>query len=148
MDPREHIRDHRQMPPLTLAPTDFRKAAADLHLTQMLIKVPQLPHWDIEVENLKGITCGNVYDAIYETLNLRLTEEEQEEYIPSSRRRIIERAFKKRCDDLYRADRFAEERGLLRVDLLEGQREFMGLLRPPEGGDYWVLQLGLPAKRS
>lgn len=113
-------------------------------LTEMTIRCSQLPHWDIIVQNDEGVKCRDVFEAIHRSLTLRLTSQEQQKHIKAQDRSKVEEAFQKRCRDIPLQKNVALREGFLRVDLLKGQRIFMGLTRPPDGGDYWWLHLGLP----
>lgn len=140
------VRDHTRLPPVALHPADTDKWAATHGggLTQMIIKCQHLPHWDIVVQNDQGIKCRDIFEAIHRNLNLRLTEYEKSSYVEEPRRRKVQAAFEKRCRDVPMLDHVARREGLLRVDLLEGKRIFMGLTRPQDGGEYWWLNLGMP----
>jgi len=141
------IRDHTRMPPVALHPSDTDKWATfplQDGLTQMIIKCRHLPHWDIVVQNDQGVKCRDVFEAIHRSLNLRLTDYEKNTYIEEHRQKKVQAAFERRCRDVPMLDHVARREGLLRVDLLEGKRIFMGLTRPPDGGEYWWLHLGMP----
>ncbi|KAI0695293.1 hypothetical protein BC835DRAFT_1306059 [Cytidiella melzeri] len=145
--PPDLIRDHTRMPPIAIHPSDTDKWATfplQEGLTQLIIKCALLPHWDIVVQNDQGIKCCDVFQAIHRSLNLRLTEYEKRSYIKEQEKTRVQEAFEKRCRDVPMLDHVARREGLLRVDLLKGQRIFMGLTRPPDGGEFWWLHLGLP----
>lgn len=147
--PPDLIRDHTRLPPVALAPSDTEKwATSPLSdsgtLTLMIVKCKLLPQWDIVVQNDQGIRCRDVFLAIHRSLNLRLTEYEKRAYVSEEERKEVEEAFGKRCRDVPMLDHVARREGLLRVDLLKGQRIFMGLTRPPDGGEFWWLHLGFP----
>jgi hypothetical protein len=134
------------MPPVALHPSETEKWATCLQesLTQMVIKCRLLPHWDIVVQNDQGVRCHDVFEAIHRSLNLRLTDYEKRSYIEERERAQVHEAFEKRCRDVPMLDHVARREGLLRVDLLKNQRIFMGLTRPPDGGEFWWLHVGLP----
>ncbi|KAI0086948.1 hypothetical protein BDY19DRAFT_995381 [Irpex rosettiformis] len=143
--PPDLIRDHTRLPPVALHPSDTDKwATSQDGLTQMIIKCSLLPQWDVVVQNDQGVRCRDVFEAIHRSLNLRLTEYEKRSLIHDHERTKVQESFEKRCRDVPMLDHVARREGLLRVDLLKGQRIFMGLTRPPDGGEYWWLHLGLP----
>ncbi|KAF7791462.1 hypothetical protein EIP86_002478 [Pleurotus ostreatoroseus] len=141
------IRDHTRMPPLAIGSTDLDKPAVNLFTTEMIIRCRQLPQWDIVARNPSGVTCGDVFHAIHNTLCTPLTDREQHKYVTDeSRERVLE-AFDKRCRDTPELDEYTRQRGMMRVDLLQGKRIFIGLSCPP-GSDVWTLDLGHPHRRT
>lgn len=107
-----------------------------------------LPHWDIVIKQSSGITCRDVFQAIHDSLNTRLTDSERELYVTEQRLAGVQKAFDKRCRDAPELDEYVRRRGMMRVDLLEGKRIFMGLCRLPDNDDCWVLYLGNPQLRA
>ncbi|KAJ3551127.1 hypothetical protein NM688_g4906 [Phlebia brevispora] len=130
------------MPPLALGSADLDKAAANIKLTEMTIRCRQLPHWDIIVHNPSGVTCGDVFHAVHDTLCTPLTDRECKKYVTEDCRDKVLEAFEKRCRDTPGLDEYTRLRGVTRVDLLEGRRIFVGLSCPIEAGsDFWMLDL-------
>lgn len=138
---------------LHVSQTDKQKPAAVPMQTEMVITYPALPFWDIEVASPKGISCEDVWRAIYETFNRALTPAERELYVLSDRerKRRCEQAFERRCERAAALPAWERKQGLKRVDLLEGVTLFKGLKSPPgrvgsDGslklGKKWVLELG------
>lgn len=139
-----------------VTPTDLDKAASDCSLTSMLITFKGGPFsWEVHVKNALGITCRNVFDAIYDTFNESLTIEEWK-MIPRNKQSVYMEAWERRCmvKEKYqfvsveawrryymsqgkRAEQYQYPR---RVDVLEQHTIFQGLTQPKPGGD-WVLNL-------
>ena len=141
-----NMRDITRSPPLALGSSDLDKSAAKTSLTRMVIQCRQLPHWEIVVNKASGILCRDVYQAIHDSMCTRLTERERNLYVTDRRRDRIQAAFEERCRDSVDLDEVARRRGMMRVDLLEGARIFMGLVRPPDSDEYWLLNMGVPGE--
>ncbi|PSR72297.1 hypothetical protein PHLCEN_2v11889 [Hermanssonia centrifuga] len=135
------------MPPLALSNSDLDKPAANTALTRMTIQCRLLPYWEIIVENPAGITCRDIFCTIHDSLHTTLTDAERDIYVTDRRRAKVQEAFTKRCRDTPELDEYTRQRGMMRVDLLEGKRIFMGLSRPPDEGEFWVLDMGAPLSR-
>ncbi|KAI6108531.1 hypothetical protein EV401DRAFT_2076829 [Pisolithus croceorrhizus] len=130
-------RDHRRK----LADSDFDKLAAHRHLTKMSINFNSGPfEWEVNVKNSRGITCRDVFEAIYETFNEQLTPYEKR-LIPPHLRQECEEAFKLRCKVVPGLELVEFRQGLKRVDVLWHGTIFLGLTRPKSDGD-WILNLG------
>ena len=141
--PVNEIRKYTDGTPLALGARDFDKPAVEgLQLARMTIRCSQLRHWDIFVRNPRGITCGNVFEAIHELLNTPLTDAERELYVTDRRRARVEEAFAKRCKDAPGLDEYVRKQGLKRIDLLQGKRIFAGLsLARDDRCDLWEMVL-------
>lgn len=137
---------------LHLSQTDMEKPAAVPMQTEMIITYPPLPFWEIEVSSSKGLSCMDVWRAIYETFNRPLTPAEKELYVMSDRERKkrCQAAFERRCELVAALPAWERKQGLKRVDLLEGKTFFKGLRLPARTGydgslkpeKKWVLELG------
>jgi len=140
------VRDSSTVPRQPLSDTDLNKRAANISLTQMTIICTQLPHWHVTVENSAGITCRDVFEGIQKTFHVALTDAEREEHVPKKRRVKCDEEFKRRCKANPGLTEYNSKKGMMRVDLLEGKRIFMGLKRPQDGTEaHWVLEFGLPS---
>lgn len=129
--------------PLALGARDLDKPAVEgQHLTRMTIRCAQLRHWNIIVKNSRGVTCGDVFDAIHDALNTPLTAAERELYVDERKRARIEEAFAQRCHDAPGLDEYVRKEGLKRVDLLQGKRMFAGLsLSRDDRCDLWEMSI-------
>lgn len=126
-----------------LTSADLAKPAANGSLTKMLISYEGGPFsWEVDVKNSRGITCGDVFDAIYNTFNEQLTPYERK-LIPRSERQECEAAFRLRCKLAAGLSEVEHALGWKRVDVLRHGTIFLGLTQPNSGGD-WVLHLGKP----
>ncbi|EKM56020.1 uncharacterized protein PHACADRAFT_257036 [Phanerochaete carnosa HHB-10118-sp] len=128
---------------------DFCKAAVEgVRLTRMTLRCAQLRHWpDIVVWNPKGVTCGDVFDAVYDMLHTPLTERECARLLEGeeTRRRVVE-AFAQRCRDAPLLDEYVRQQGLRRIDVLEGKRVFAGMqLVSGDRCDLWQMSFESPA---
>lgn len=135
------------MPPLALGSTDLDKSAVNISMTEMIIRCNQLPHWEIVARNPSGVTCGDVFQAIHDTLCTPLTDRERGKFVTDECQERVLEAFEKRCRDTPELDEYTRRRGMMRVDLLQGKRIFIGLSYPP-GSDVWALDLGHPHRRT
>jgi len=102
-------------------PADMIRTPASTHctLTEMRITLDQeeFERWTIKVKRKEGIRCLDVFEAIYKTLQHRLTDEDVRAFgLPD----------------------YNKLRGMRRVDLLRGRRFFRGL---KQSGDDWILLL-------
>ena len=119
---------HNEMEPFTQSDRD-KPALADARITAMTIICPQLaPYgWQLNVEKTGGITCGDVLEKLYASMNTALAPEELEQYVAGKDRVLIEDAFAERCEIL--AARGKDVGGEVKrwIDLLHGRRIFGGL---------------------
>lgn len=127
---------------------DFCKPAVEgVRLTRMTLRCAQLRHWpDIVVWNPKGVTCGDVFDAVYDMLHTPLTELECARLLDGdeTRRRVGE-AFAQRCRDAPLLDEYVRQQGLRRIDVLEGKRVFAGMqLATGDRCDLWQMSFEGP----
>ncbi|KIK24602.1 hypothetical protein PISMIDRAFT_678219 [Pisolithus microcarpus 441] len=126
---------------LKVADSDLDKPAANRPLTKMSINFNWGPfEWEVNVKNSRGITCRDVFEAIYETFNEQLTPYEKR-LIPSHLRQECEEAFKLRCKVVPGLEQVEFRQGLKRVDVLRHATIFLGLTQPKSDGD-WILNLG------
>ena len=124
-----------------LTEAELIKAAADFTMTTMLISFEKSPFsWEVDVRNARGITCRDVFEAIYKTFDEQLTPDERR-LVPD--RRAVEDAFKLRCRLTLGLPEVERSLGWKRVDVLLHRTVFLGLAQPKSEGDY-VLNLGLP----
>ncbi|KZT33303.1 hypothetical protein SISSUDRAFT_1037131 [Sistotremastrum suecicum HHB10207 ss-3] len=119
--------------PATIPPTPHLRIACEL--------VP----WTIEVSNTQsvtGVTCANVFEAIYSTLRHRIHPDEWERISPKQREKVSE-AYYRRCSrTMVRSEKEEQSRGVRRVDWLLKQTKFIGLSPSFEAKETWVLTLG------
>jgi hypothetical protein len=95
--------------------------------------------WKIVVQKSKGITCEDVFQAIYDAYDVPLTEKDLADYDP----KLIqwcEKAFKKRCEAVPRLSEREKRIGMKRVDLLNNRTYFHGLTKADADGP-WRLEL-------
>lgn len=102
-------------------PHDLIRLPASTHctLTEMRIYLDreEFKCWPIRVKRKEGVRCLDVYEAIYKTLQHRLTDEDVRAFgLPD----------------------YNMQHGMRRVDLLRGRRFFRGL---QQSGDDWILLL-------
>lgn len=106
-------------------------------VTNMLIYFvsPHLVGWPVPVRRDEGIRCIDIFQAIYEKLQGRLTSEDRRRYGEEYIRRCRP-AFEQRCREDPGLPEYNERQGMRRVDLLRGRTVFKGLKR---SGADWVL---------
>lgn len=102
-------------------------------VSRMVITIPELPAWSIEVVNLRGVTVNNVLAMIREMLNRSVASHEMQR---SSR--MVNAAM-----DSFRARSRADPRehpqGVKCVDFLGPKVFFAGLARARDGSDSWEI---------
>ncbi|KAJ7583456.1 hypothetical protein C8J56DRAFT_210192 [Mycena floridula] len=103
-------------------------------VTKMVIVCRELSRWPVRVERREGIRCIDVFIAIYETFQKPLTSTERREL--NSNSSSCQRHFEQRCRDSPGITEVNLRQGLLRIDLLRGQRIFRGIR---QAGADWVL---------
>ena len=124
-----------------LSDADLDKPAVDGDLTKMQINFELGPfEWEVHVKNSRGITCRDVFEAVYETFDEQLTRYEIKQIPPHQTKEIAE-AFKLRCKVKPGLAEVEFRQGLKRVDVLQHGTIFLGLTQPKMGGD-WILNLG------
>lgn len=122
-----------------LSEAQLNKPAANGTMTKMLITFERKPFsWEVDVKNAHGISCRDVFEAIYKAFNEQLTLEEQRLVRD---RRAVEEAFRLRCKLAPGLPEVERSFGWKRVDVLCHQTVFLGLTQPKSGSD-WVLNLG------
>lgn len=118
---------------------DERELPASTHctLTNMVIYFvsPYLVGWPIPIRRDEGIRCIDVFQAIYDKLQGRLTSEDYRRYGEEYIRRC-KPAFLQRCREDPGLPDYNERQGMRRVDLLRGKTIFKGL---KQSGPHWVL---------
>lgn len=94
-------------------------ASTHCTLTEMRLTLDQeeFKCWPIKVKRKEGIRCLDVFEAIYKTLQHRLTDEDVRTFGLSD---------------------YNKQYGMRRVDLLRGRRFFRGIV---QSGDDWILRL-------
>lgn len=107
-------------------------------VTKMTIICPPLASWPIKVRHRDGISCFDVFCAIYDTFHERLTEEELAIIPHSFFDEKFMRAFRLRCYESPGLTEYNARQGPLRVDLLKGKRIFQGIER---SGADWELSI-------
>jgi len=126
-----------------LSAIELGKPAADFVMTKMLITFEESPFsWEVDVKNSRGITCRDVFEAIYKSFNEQLTLEERRLVRD---RRAVEDAFRLRCKLAPGLPEVERTLGWKRVDILLHHTVFLGLTQPKSGSD-WVLNLGSPPR--
>lgn len=95
--------------------------------------------WKIVVKKRKGITCEDVFQAIYDTYDKPLTDVDRANSDPKLLKKC-EGAFKRRCDAVPRLSERERRIGMKRVDLLNGKTFFHGLTKP-DVDSHWKLEL-------
>ncbi|CAL1712221.1 unnamed protein product [Somion occarium] len=119
----DFVRDCTRWPPTAFSRKQLEARKASVlgdQLTHMTITCERLPFLEIYVDNPHGITCKDVFEAIYKTLNVKLTEEQRVHWERLQRRRSVKR-----------------------VDLLGDVKIFMGLQRHTDDSNpNWQLKLG------
>ncbi|KAG2038466.1 hypothetical protein BDR03DRAFT_954860 [Suillus americanus] len=113
--------------------TMLQELAVQPPVSHMIITIPELPAWTIDVVNPRGVTVNNVLAMIRETLNRSVTSHEMQR---SSR--VVNAAI-----DSFRARSRADPRehtqGVKRVDFLGPKVFFVGLARARDGSDSWEI---------
>ncbi|KIK60388.1 hypothetical protein GYMLUDRAFT_605882 [Collybiopsis luxurians FD-317 M1] len=84
-----------------------------------------------------GIRCLDVFEAVYKTLQHRLTDEDFRTFGEARIQRCYSFCLQ-RCVDSPGLSEYNKQTGMRRVDLLRGRRFFRGLV---QSGDDWVLHL-------
>lgn len=125
-----------------LSNSDFDKVASPGdRLTSMKIQYPPHPQWTIKVQNSNGITCRDVYKAIHDHFQKKLSISDQKVYVSKDKRPTYEEALNARCRADPGLDDWIRKQGMKRVDMLEEGTYFHGLTRPADDKKHWVLNL-------
>ncbi|KAJ3769452.1 hypothetical protein FB446DRAFT_706218 [Lentinula raphanica] len=109
----------------------------DIRLPASTHYLEEFKCWPIRVKRKEGVRCLDVYDAIYKTLQHRLTDEDVRTFGEARIQRCWNYCLQ-RCIDSPGLSEYNKQRGIRRVDLLRGRRFFRGLV---QSGDDWILQL-------
>ena len=122
-------------------PYDDIRLQASTHciLTEMRLTLDQeeFKCWPIKVKRKEGVRCLDVFEAIYKTLQHRLTDEDVRTFGEAR----IQRCYRfcvQRCIDSPGLSDYNKQYGMRRVDLLRGRRFFRGIV---QSGDDWILRL-------
>jgi hypothetical protein len=115
----------------------FEKLAAASKLVEMIIQGDL--RWKIVVRKRNSITCEDVFQAIYDTYDVPLTDMDRKDTDPKLLQKC-EAAFKKRCEAVPRLSEREERIGMKRVDLLNGKTFFHGLTKA-DVDSPWKLEL-------
>lgn len=115
-------------------PTMLQQLAVQPPVSHMIITVPELPAWIIEVVNPRGVTVNNVLAMICETLNQSVASHEMQRSSRAVNAAID--SFRGRS----RADPREHAQGVKRVDFLGPKVFFAGLARARDGSDSWEIQ--------
>ncbi|KAH8091012.1 hypothetical protein BXZ70DRAFT_489241 [Cristinia sonorae] len=124
----------------------MEKPVSESVMTKMPIHVKGFEDWMITASNPGGLSCRDVFEAIYRGFQIPLTEEEHAKLIPpkSERLREAQKHYRRRCKTSAGGiSGRLEKAGIMRIDVLGDQTVFMGLRQDPEDR-FWVLELGLP----
>ncbi|KAJ4485600.1 hypothetical protein J3R30DRAFT_3696977 [Lentinula aciculospora] len=115
-------------------------ASTHCTLTEMRIflDLEEFKCWPIKVKRKEGVRCLDVYEAIYKTLQHRLTDDDVRTFGEARIQRCRKYCLQ-RCIDSPGLPDYNKQRGIRRVDLLEGRRFFRGLV---QSGEDWKLHLG------
>lgn len=111
----------------------LQELAVQPPVSHMIITIPELPAWVIEVVNPRGITVNNVLAMIRETLNQSVASHE----IQRSSRAVNAAIDSSRARS--RADPREHTQGVKRVDFLGPKVFFTGLARARDGSDSWEI---------
>jgi hypothetical protein len=109
----------------------------------MLIRCEVIPvskPWSIYVTRRGGIRIIDVFEKIHESFSIVLGGDEKKKLSPH-KMKYYNRAFRQRCAITPGPTALEEEKGMKRVDLLEGHSIFMGL-DLSSSRDCWMLRLG------
>ncbi|KAJ7233130.1 hypothetical protein B0H12DRAFT_981487, partial [Mycena haematopus] len=129
-----------------LSPRVLAEPATTTHLPYFTITLDPLP-WRISVyprSSKSGpyITVADVLHAIYRDLQCRVHQEELDSF-PLHYTSAVRLAFHRRCSKLAAIDRAAADsearKGIRRIDFLQGNSIFAGLLSTSESPDSWKL---------
>jgi len=126
-------------PTTAISHNDRAQLATSPPRQRMRITCELMP-WSISVSNPAGVTCGDVFDAIYKCLNRRVRRSEWLIAQESLQEKVI-RAFAWRCYNAPGPPGYEEQQGPKRVDWLLKKTVFKGLSHSGEE-DTWVLHLG------
>lgn len=122
--------------PRPLKPDERSKLAVDGSITVMHLLLTGFHQWPITVKNRGGITCLDVWDAIFETFNERISPADWHRgYVSRQAVDYCHPAFEQRCKDSERTklEGYEARQGMRRVDLLNGRTIFGGLIRADSG---------------
>jgi hypothetical protein len=114
-------------------PTMLQELAVQPPVSHMIIIVPELPAWTIEVVNPRGVTVNNVLAMIREMLNRSVASHEMQRSSRAVNAAID--SFRARS----RADPREHAQGVKRVDFLGPKVYFAGLARVRDGSDSWEI---------
>ncbi|KAG2142424.1 hypothetical protein DEU56DRAFT_794193 [Suillus clintonianus] len=114
-------------------PTMLQEFAVQPLVSHMIITVPELPAWTIEVVNPRGVTVNDVLAKIRETLNRSVAPHEMQRSSRAVNAAID--SFRARS----RADSREHAQGVKRVDFLGPKFFFAGLARARDGSDSWEI---------
>ncbi|KAF5388727.1 hypothetical protein D9757_004801 [Collybiopsis confluens] len=122
-------------------PYDAIRLPASTHctLTEMRFTLDQeeFKCWPIKVKRKEGVRCLDVFEAIYKTLQHRLTDEDVRTFGEARIQRCYSFCLQ-RCIDSPGLPDYNKQYGMRRVDLLRGRRFFRGIV---QSGDDWILCL-------
>jgi hypothetical protein len=120
-------------------PHDMIRMPASTHckLGDMRIYLEDFRCWPIKVKRKEGIRCLDVFEAVYKTLQHRLTDEDVRTFGEARIQRCYN-FFLQRCADSPGLKDYNIQYGMRRVDLLRGRRFFRGLV---QSGEEWTLLL-------
>jgi len=111
-------------PPEKLSSSE-RDALAVVPATSRIHIISKFFPWDIEVVNRKGVTCGDVLQAVHDALNRRIASSEWW-IVQETQRQQVSMAFDKNCTETPSRDR---TEGILRVDWLRDWTAVLGLVK-------------------
>ncbi|KAG2055925.1 hypothetical protein BDR06DRAFT_1019892 [Suillus hirtellus] len=115
------------------SPIMLQELAVQPPVSHMIITIPELCAWTIEVVNPRGITVNNVLAMIRETLNRSVASHEMQRSSRAVNAAID--SFRARS----RADPREHAQGVKRVDFLGPKVFFAGLARARDGSDSWEM---------
>ncbi|KAG6816187.1 hypothetical protein H0H87_008014 [Tephrocybe sp. NHM501043] len=115
--------------------TQLTKEDADLPFTKeawvsivdMRCGVPELAAWDVIVQPYEGdkIRVRDVFQKIYDTYQVPLTQEERLKYHHIVNSRACQEAFKRRCRNAPMSTLWNEQQGIRRIDLAGDRTLFL-----------------------
>jgi hypothetical protein len=131
---------------------DLIKTATDVK--SMAVACDDLPKWadwyvyvhaPKDDPNVHSVRCIDVFKAIHDTYNKRMTEGEIAR-LSAKDKAECEKWFAKRCEKNAGLEEYNRKRGMKRVDLLQGKTFFDGL-RFDERRSLWVMHLARSATK-
>jgi hypothetical protein len=130
--------------PLILDDAALEEPATETNIPTMAIQLNcrYLPTWESVIRRREGVTCKDVFEAIWKEFDVQLSDAEIAK-IPDSQMAYYRAGFKQRCKAVPVLTALEESRGLKRIDLLAGKTLFRGMTQPHPSSP-WVVELQTP----